>query len=141
MRETIFLSIQLVETLAQNDFFVVLFVCSAMFLLLAFYCFCSTANMWSTVLPCAYRSHIFTKRVSNPFAYFLQSNNGLSPRAFHTLARVARRNSRSLPKRMAICSYSVRLRAIRSGQPSVCNWDAATLLEDRTREIYYSERG
>lgn len=84
-------------------------------------------TIWPGISPWACRTHILVNRFSNPVAYCLQSNNGLSTRAFHTLCRMLRMNSRSLPRRMAIDSYSCRLRAINSGQPRVLSWEAATL--------------
>lgn len=102
----------------QNFYFSVSINCLAHF---------SIAAMWSGPWFWECLFHIFVYNISNPFAYCLQSNSGLSALAFHTLARIPFRYSRSVPKRIAICSYSWRVRAISSGQPSVANWDAATL--------------
>lgn len=66
----------------------------------------SIAFMWSGSSPRALRSHIRENNSSKPVAYCLQSNSGLSTRAFQTLCRMLRKYSRSFPKRMAICSYS-----------------------------------
>lgn len=87
----------------------------------------SLADMWSGSMPASKRFHMRLKSFSRPWAYCLQSNRGLSTRATHTLARMAFKNSRSVPRRMAMSWYSWRFRAINSGHPSVVNWDAATL--------------
>lgn len=87
----------------------------------------SMVHMWSGSNPASNLFHILMNSFSRLWAYCLQSKSGLSTRATQTLARIAFKYSRSLPRRIAMSWYSWRLRAINSGQPSVVSCDAATL--------------